>query len=457
MKTTCLTLFLCLSVLLSYGQTSYTFFVDDSLMKVKYAKEVDNIKETKIKSLDKKYLKDYKEIYNESFSNIKELILSKEAITDTAINNYLQRIVQEIIQKNKELSGLKLRVIFTRNLWANAYSMGDGTIAVNAGMLLYLNNEAELAFIISHELAHYYLDHSGKAIDKYVTTINSEEYQKELKAIAKKKFGVNKELDKLSKAVVFDSRKHSRTHESEADYYAFKFLRNSLFNMNGIISCLEVLDKTSDSSFFAPLKLEIVLKNDDYPFKKRWIEEESSIFSEINIKKDTSNKKEIDSLKTHPDCKKRITLLKDSVAKFAKNNQPYFITNQANFNKIKEKFLMEGIEYCYTSNNLSRNLYYALSLLQQQQEKPFAVYSIARCLNILYDKQKNHHLGEAIDDENKFFDADYNLVLKMLSKLRLPEIADLNFNFCKANLSTGLLYKNFEKEWKTAQLNYTSN
>jgi Zn-dependent protease with chaperone function len=456
MKTTCLTLFLCLCISFSYGQTSYAFFVDDSLMKVKYAKEVDNIKETKIKSFDKKYIKDYKEIYTESFTSIKELIISKESVTDTAINNYLQRIVQEIVQKNKELSNLKLRVIFTRNLWANAYSMGDGTIAVNAGMLFYLKNEAELAFIISHELAHYYLDHSGKAIDKYVTTINSEDYQKELKAIAKKKFGVNKELEKFAKAVVFDSRKHSRTHEAEADYYAFKFLKNSLFNINAITSCLEVLDKIPDSTFFTPLKLDIVFKNEEYPFKKSWIEEESSIFSEVNIKKDTSNKKEVDSLRTHPDCKKRIELLKDSVAKFSKNTL-FFITDQTNFNKTKQKFLMEGIEYCFSDNHLSRNLYYALSLLQQQQEKSFAVYSIARCFNVIYDKQKNHHLGEAVDNENKFFNDDYNLLLKMLSKLRLPEIAALNYHFCKSNLTEGFLYKNFEKEWKTAQLNYTKN
>jgi Zn-dependent protease with chaperone function len=457
MKTTCLTLFLCLGILLSYGQTSYTFFVDDSLMKVKYAKEVDNIKETKIKSLDKKYIKDYKEIYTESFTNIKELILSKESITDTAINNYLQRIVQEIVQKNKELSNLKLRIIFTRNLCVNAYSMGDGTIAVNAGIIYYLKNEAELAFIISHELAHYYLDHSGKAIEKYVTTINSEDYQKELKAIAKKKFGVNKELDKLAKGVVFNSRKHSRTHEAEADYYAYKFMSNSMFNLNSVITSLQMLDKIEDTSIFKPLKIDVVLNSPEYPFKKKWIQEETSIFSEIKLKKDTSNKNEADSLKTHPDCTKRIALLKDTIAKSVKKSSPYFITNEITFNKIKEKFLMEAVEYCYTNKQLSLNLYLALSMFQDKKETPYAVYSIARCLNVIFEKQKKHTLGNAIHTENKDFEDDYNQLLRMLSSLSLSEIAAINYNFCKTNLSTGLLYKNFDKEWKIAQLNQTNN
>ncbi len=456
MKTTCLTLLLCLGILCSNGQNNYNFFADDSLMKSTLAKEVDNVKEAKFKSFDKKYIKDYKEIYEESFTGIKKLILSKETVTDTAINNYLQKIVKQIVQNNDELSNLKLRVVFTRNLWANAYSMGDGTIAFNAGMLFYLKNEAEMAFIISHELAHYYLNHSGKSIDSMVQTINSEGYQKKLKEIAKKEFGTNKELDVLAKAVVFDSRKHSRIHEAEADYYAFKFLRKTIFNLNGIISCLQVLDVIEDSTFFKPLKIEEVLNAQDYPFKKKWIEEESSIFSEMNTTKNAVEKKEADSLKTHPDCKKRIELLKDSVAKNLNSNATNFITNELDFNKLKERFLIEGIEYEYINNSLSRNLYYALQLFQEKKETPFAVYSIARDLNTVYLKQKNHTLGTCIDDENKTFDKDYNQLLVMLSRLSLTEIADINYNFCKSNLNTGLLYKDFEKEWKTAQLNYTN-
>jgi Zn-dependent protease with chaperone function len=454
MRTTCLSLLLCFIVLFTHGQTSYHFYVDDTLIKTAYVKDVDNISQAKINSFEKKLSKDYKEIYNESFASIKKFIASKETVTDTAINNYLQKIVQKIVQNNNELSNLKLRVIFTRSLWANAYSMGDGTIAVNAGILFYLKNEAELAFIISHELAHYYLNHSGKAIDKYVTTINNEEYQKKLKAISKKEYGTNKELDLLVKAVVFDSRKHSRIHEAEADSYAFKFLKNTPYNLNAIISCLQLLDKMEDSTFFKPLKLATVLNNESYPFKTSWIEEESSIFSEINTKKDTANKKDADSLKTHPDCKNRVALLKDSVAKLVNNSKLFFTTNEVNFNKLKEQFLIEGVEYCHTNNSLSKNLYYALSMYQEGKEKAFATFSVARCLNEIYNKQKDHHVGEAVEVENKLFDKDYNLLLKMLSRMRLPEIAALNYHFCKSNLVIGQTYKDFDKEWKTAQLNY---
>lgn len=438
----------------SYCQNSFKFLIDDSLKKVSLAKEVEEIRIAKVKTFDKQYAKDYKEIYNQSFDDIKKLILSKESVTDTAMNNYLQKIVNQIVQKNPELSSLKLRVIFSRTLWANAYSMGDGTIVVNAGILFYMNNEAELAFILSHELAHYYLDHSGKGIEKYITTINDKEYQKELKRIAKQEYGVNKQLDKLAKATLFDSRKHSRGYESEADYYAFKFLRNSMFNIGSAITALSVLDKIEDSAFFKPLNLNTVLNFPDYPIKSKWTETESSIFSDLSSKKEEINNKEADSLKTHPDCKKRIALLKDSVSKFLNTKKPYYITSEIFFNSLKEKFLLEGIEYCYTGENLSRNLYYNLQLLQEKREVPFALYSISRCLNIMYEKQKNHHLGDVIHNENKAFEKDYNILLRLLSRISLPELSALTYNFCKANLTSGMQYKNFETEWKTAQKNY---
>jgi Zn-dependent protease with chaperone function len=452
MKSLFYSIFLCITSLLAKGQTSFPFLKDDTLLKSKYSKDVLLLKETLFSSFNKKTEKEYKEIYTTSFKNIQEFITGKASVTEVNVNNYLQLLVREIVQNNKELSKLNLRVLFSRDWWPNAYSMGDGTIAINAGIIVFLQNEAELAFIICHELAHYYLKHSTKSIDKYVQTINSEVFQKELKDISKKEFGVNKALEKLSKGVVFNSRKHSRDNEAEADYYAYKFISKTNFNANGIITCLQLLDKIDDSLLTKPLQINLVLNNSSYPFKKRWIEEESSIFSEMK-NDDVGSKNENDSLKTHPDCTKRIALLKDSISLISNASKKYFTSSEVDFTKLKNKIFIESIEYCYDNNQFSRNLYYTLLLLQEKKEEPFAIYSIARCFNAIYEKQKNHKLGLAIDVENNQYNSDYNLLLKMLSRLSLPEIAAINYHFCKTNLTAGLTYKGFEQEWQIAQKN----
>src|SRR5690606_19405430 len=107
------------------------------------------------------------------------------------------------------------------------YSMGDGSIAINAGLFVYLDNEAELIFILCHEIAHYYLDHTNSSIKKYVETVNSDEVQKELKRLSKTQYRVNQQLEELTKAFTFNSRRHSRERETEADRMAFQFMKNT--------------------------------------------------------------------------------------------------------------------------------------------------------------------------------------------------------------------------------------
>src|SRR5688572_666220 len=199
------------------NQPFYTLQKDDTVLKKKYVQQVLDKQKVLLSTLSKEHSSDYKKIYNEQFRSVSELIRSSRAVTAPEIHNYLQSVLRSIVDANKELKDLELRVLFSRDWWPNAYSMGEGTIMINAGLLIYLDNEAELVFVLCHELAHYYLDHSGKSVKKYVTTINSDHYQSELKRLSKEEYRVNQQLEQLVKGIVFDGRKHSRDHESEAD------------------------------------------------------------------------------------------------------------------------------------------------------------------------------------------------------------------------------------------------
>jgi predicted Zn-dependent protease len=150
------------------------------------------------------------------------LLQTTRSVTDHVANNYLQSILQKIIAVNPGLKEKEIRLVFSRDWWPNAYSMGEGTLTVNAGLMMFLDNEAELVFVICHELAHYYLEHSNKSIRKNVETYNSAAFQEELKRLSKQEYGVNKQLDAMLKKFAFGSRQHSRENESEADIQAFR-------------------------------------------------------------------------------------------------------------------------------------------------------------------------------------------------------------------------------------------
>jgi Peptidase family M48 len=410
-------------------QPVFTFQKDDSLLKKSYYDQSAKKKAVLLASVDKKAAQDYKRIYEDQFREIGRLWQSDRSVTDPRAHEYLQSVVQKITAANEELKKTDARVIFTRDWWPNAFSMGDGTIAINAGLMVFMDSEAELVFVLSHELAHYYLDHTGSAIKKYVETVNSESFQRELKRLAKTEFGVNRQLEELAKTFAFSSRKHTRENEAAADKLAFSFMKKTGYDCNAIITCLELLDKIDDSLLYKPLALQQVFNFNEYPFKKKWIQKESSIFSQLDENDSPLTRKEKDSLKTHPDCSKRISLLNDSIQKVLPGKK--FLVNEEVFKQLKKEFFIEMTEQCYREKNLGRNLYYSLLLLEADENTPLAVYSIARVFNRIYEDQKSHQLGSKIDAESKNYPAEYNQLLRMLDQLRLDEIVSVNYHFCK--------------------------
>lgn len=437
--------------LCSYAQLKpvYHFQVDDSLQKKEYYAQGSEQQKKLIGSLSKEYREDFKYIYEGRFELVSELFKGTKTVTDRKAHQYLQQVLKDITDVNPELKALTIRLLFSRDSWPNAYSIGEGTLVVNAGLFVYLENEAQLVYIICHELAHLCLDHSNKRIKQNVETLNSEVFKKEIKRISKQEYNAGRQLDSLVKNISYGFLRHNRESEEEADRYAFRFMKKTNYDCKAIISCLQLLDKADDSSFYKPLALEQVFNFNEYPFKKRWVQKESVLFGQMVNDDSPLSAKEKDSLKTHPDCDKRIDLLRDSVQGIKPGK--LFITDESYFNQLKKDFLVEITEQLFKKTALSRNLYLSLQMLQQKENLQFAVLSVARCLNKLYEAQKNHWLGTVTTKESRDYPQDFNLLLRMIDRLKLDEIADLNFNFCRYYQVLMEGYRGFDEEFKKAR------
>ncbi len=449
-------LLLCI-VFPSFAQLTplHVFQEDDTLLKRKYYNEALQKKNALISSLKSDNARDYKAAYDNMFETVRDLLISTRSVTESIADNYIKSVAAKIINANAELKELDVRVIFSRDFSPNAYSVGDGTIAFNAGLFVFLDNEAEMAFILCHEMAHYYLEHSKKKIDKLIRTANSDSLKKELKRLSKQEYNVGEQLDKLLKAILFDIHRHGRDGEEEADRTGMHFFKNTGYSGKGFITSMQLLDKIDDTTMFARLNLQKILTFPGHPFKERWIKKESVIFGAINPDEASGlTKKERDSLKTHPDCSRRIELLSETASKI---NGINFQVNEALFRKLKQDFIPEIVEEVYKSGNVSFNLYLSLQMLQANKHIPLAVYSIARDLNLIYKRQKEHQLGLIIDSESRYFTEEYNTLLRMLYRLRLNEIAGLNANFCSFYQQQMKNYQDFEEEMTKAKNYYQSS
>lgn len=402
-----------------------------------------------IKGENKKFIL---EIYRHRFNNLNELFETKEPITSPDANAYITGIANEIVNKNPELKKLNPRIFFSRACWPNAYSTGEGTIVFNIDLFVKLQNESQVAFVLCHELAHLYLDHSNKKINKYISTIYSEEFQEKLKELKKQKYDKKEELDKLEMGFSFKNSRHSREFESEADSTGFRFMRNTGYDCKEAIACLGILDEIDEEKIDCRKQLTKVFSFAEYPFRKRWIEKEAAFFG-VTAENNDSKKIE-DSLKTHPDCKVRIKTLEAVLQRNAVIAGQKYLQPESQFTQLQQSFTFEEVNFCFANKKISKCLFNLLLLWEQYPQNAYLVTTTGKCFNELYEKQKNHHLNNIIDNPSPFREKNYNALLEFISRLSLTDISNIGYLFMKQYSTAFAGDAEFNKVFEQSKKNY---
>lgn len=86
-----------------------------------------------------------------------EVLKIRRALYDNPrVTDYVNRLGQRIVPDDTDkLYAFKVTV----NPIPTAYTLSTGTILVSTGMISLLDNEAQLSYVLAHELAHVYKDH----------------------------------------------------------------------------------------------------------------------------------------------------------------------------------------------------------------------------------------------------------------------------------------------------------
>ena len=92
----------------------------------------------------------------------------------TKAENYLNDILQKLLPDSIK-QDQKMHVYLLRDPSLNAYSSYDGSIYFNVGLLADVENEAAIALILGHEMAHYLKRHLLKS---YISAVETNKYSK---------------------------------------------------------------------------------------------------------------------------------------------------------------------------------------------------------------------------------------------------------------------------------------
>jgi beta-barrel assembly-enhancing protease len=137
-------------------------------------------------------------------------------VTDKRINDYLHTIICRL---SKQYCN-DIRVYVMRVPMFNATMSPNGMMHVWTGLLLRVQNEAQLAAVLGHEIGHYLRRHSLQRFRNIINTGNALIFAQMALAVA----GVPRAGDLMTLAASGNFAAFGRDHEREADGYGLLFL-----------------------------------------------------------------------------------------------------------------------------------------------------------------------------------------------------------------------------------------
>jgi Zn-dependent protease with chaperone function len=374
---------------------------------------------TDIKNIENKEVRrELERIYQENqieFSaEIKKGIFVKEA----KYENLIQEIFNNLKKANSEIQDMKILLALSKE--PNAYNNGEDIVVVNLPLLMEINNEYELAFIISHEIAHQRLNHVKKGTLKYVETSYSDQNKLATKNIQKQKYNKSQNANLALKKIIYGNREVSRKREIEADSLGFVFFNKAYPKQNSqaisTLTLLDNIDKEKDSLTENDYKL--LFDTEKQPFKRQWI-----VNDELNnYQYDTAQKFwQIDSLKTHPDCVERISLLKKNFKSELTNTG----VDESKYSPIKKASRYDVIVGLYFIKDYGDSLYQTLLLLKHNPDDLFLRKMVYDNLVKIQEAQIKYTLNKHLETINPLFSNSYNTYLYFIRKLRKAELENI--------------------------------
>jgi hypothetical protein len=359
-----------------------------------YAKQADSIKKNwncpklyKQKETQKKYA----EIWDGRVGFITESIKSNSYVYESEVYNYVNTLIQEIVKKNESYFKIAPNLLIDRSSVVNAYAIGGNIIAVNLGLINYVETREELALVIAHELSHNILEHPDNAIKQKAELITSAEYKKQLDDILKSKYERFTKLEKVLESYSFSRSKHNRYHESDADSLAIILLKNA--NISFQASYFLRLD-SSDLPYHVPLQkpLSSYFANMKLPFEEGWSKRR---LGGLSTKKYNFSKNEglADSLKTHPECKERYEKTKAQT-----NISKGFTQVPASLKDKAHKMMLWNL---YDNMNMTASFYRILLEKDKGNKDPWYDFMLHNIIGGLYYADKDLNRFNAINVKQK--------------------------------------------------------
>jgi len=255
---------------------------------------------------------------------------------DPTLTPYVNAIGQKLAKVSDR--NLPYEFVVINNSVPNAWALPGGKIAINRGLLVELNNEAELAAVLGHEIVHAAARHSAQKIEKGMAlniglialgaTVGDEKHGDLMMVTG-------------SIGAVLLTQKYSRDAESESDHFGMKYMVLAGYDPYSAVSLQETFVRLSKGN------------------KQNWLE---GLFASHPPSQERVDANRIFAKSLYrPGLKKNEKIFKRKIAHLIKTKPAYDKENEA-YNAIKTKNYKKAMGLTNEAIKIEKNeaMFYAL-------------------------------------------------------------------------------------------------
>ncbi len=268
---------------------------------------------------------------------IDEILHSGLVVYGDPVTEYIRRVANKLLE-NDALIQTKLRFYTIKSNVANAFSTDQGIVFVTTGLIAQLTSEAQLAYILSHEISHYTEKHVLETFD-LATSRTLKNYDR---------------INKLSQ--------HSKENEFEADKLGIARYHQSGYAAEEVLSTFDVL-------MYSYLPFDEIEFPKTYFNANQWHVPESLFPSkkyEIKAEEDYN-----DDNSMHPNIKKRKEAASNEIANLSNWGTNQFFLGENLFKEIRNICRFENVRSDILDAKYGDALY---SLFLLERDFPNSLY-----------------------------------------------------------------------------------
>ena len=325
----------------------------------------------------------------EASYHINRLTSNGRILYGDPITRMVERIADTLLKNYPGLRG-ELRFYTVKSSSVNAFATGQGMIFVTMGLVAQVENEAQLAYVISHEIVHYYRKHNMEVLTRRIK--NSDD-----------------EAEQMANFLKYHYR--SREMENEADSLGLRlFYIGSPYDKR-------VTDGVFDVLQYAMLPFDEVPFDTTY-FNSPYYRLPSHYFLE-KVAPISSRDDYPDSLSTHPNIKKRRARTGDILSHY-EGGSAFVVTTPDEFVHLQGLARFECIRQNLIYSNYTRAFYDCYVLQRQYPNNAFLARSMAQALYGIA-MYKTYYNTNSIVGDYRQYEGEVQQVYYLFSKLTAAE------------------------------------